>query len=138
MKKGKKYFIYDLFDFKETDHHIGLARHSDSLYQTVKGRFSVRKHIEVVQGRVPESFGDRAPQTVAFAHIDLIHAEAEVDALRWILPRMTNGGVIVLDDYGWRWQYEQKAIDGFVDPLGLQVTELPTGQGLLMVAGRPL
>lgn len=60
-------------------------------------------------------------------------AEPEAAAVREILPRLSDGGIVVLDDYGW-WDYsDQKiAIDPIVAIHGLSVMELPTGQGVII------
>ena len=43
------------------------------------------------------------------------------------------GGIIIFDDYGWMPFHKQKeAIDEFMLDQGLNVLELPTGQGLLI------
>jgi hypothetical protein len=45
---------------------------------------------------------------------------------------LTDGAVIVLDDYGWRKHEEQRvAFDDFARQRGVQVLALPTGQGLI-------
>lgn len=54
-------------------------------------------------------------------------------ALQRIIPALVPGGVIILDDYGWWGYHEQKEAE---DPLfaqyGLEVLELPTGQGIVL------
>jgi O-methyltransferase len=43
------------------------------------------------------------------------------------------GAIIVLDDYGWRKQINQKiAFDRFADAREVNILSLPTGQGLLI------
>ena len=36
-----------------------------------------------------------------FAHIDVDTYRSTLDALTWLWPRMAQGGIIVIDDYGW-------------------------------------
>ena len=46
---------------------------------------------------------------------------------------MASGAAIVLDDYGWRPFRRQKEVaDAFFASRGLEVLELPTGQGLVV------
>ena len=68
----------------------------------------------------------------SFAHIDLNNAEPESFCLEYLTPRMSKGGCIVLDDYGW-WGYsEQKvALDEIANKYNLDILELPTGQGVI-------
>lgn len=130
---GKQYYLYDAFEHKESDLHHAMPEHGPQLYEQVKERFAGYPFVKVIRGYVPESFEQGFPEKIAFAHVDLNQAPAEVEALKRIVPNMVPGAVLVLDDYGW-WSYgSQKAAE---DPLlasyGLDVLELPTGQGLVI------
>ncbi|MCK7581381.1 MAG: hypothetical protein MZV65_40950 [Chromatiales bacterium] len=65
--------------------------------------------------------------------MDLNQAPAEIGALQQIIPVLAPGAVIILDDYGW-WGYRQQkeAEDPLFAEYGLEVLELPTGQGLVL------
>ena len=131
---GKKLFLYDLFEWKDGDDHEFLDGHKNlNLYDQVKKRFESFPFVEIIKGRVPDSFSTALPDKIAFAHIDMNSAEPEAAAVREILPRLSDGGIVVLDDYGW-WDYsDQKiAIDPIVAIHGLSVMELPTGQGVII------
>ena len=57
----------------------------------------------------------------------------EIAAAEHFWDRLVPGGIIVLDDYGWRKQINQKiAFDRFAEARNVNVLSLPTGQGLLM------
>jgi predicted O-methyltransferase YrrM len=57
----------------------------------------------------------------------------EIAAAEHLWDRLVPGGIIVLDDYGWRKQINQKiAFDRFADARKVNVLSLPTGQGLLI------
>jgi O-methyltransferase len=130
---NKKYFLYDLFEHQDTDVHHSLPKHSTHLYDEVCTRFSRHSFVKIIKGNIPESFSLEFPDSIAFAHIDLNQAPAEVGALERILPRMAKGGVIILDDYGW-WGYrkQKEAEDPLLKKFNLEVLELPTGQGIVM------
>jgi hypothetical protein len=56
----------------------------------------------------------------------------EIAAAEYFWDRVTKGGIIVLDDYGWRKHIHQKiAFDRFADEREVKVLSLPTGQGLI-------
>ena len=130
---GKSYFVYDAFEHSEKDINHWMPEHGPGLFNKVCARFKKYDFVKVVKGYVPDSFALNFPEKIAFAHIDLNQAPAEVGALRQIIPVLAPGAVIVLDDYGWYAYHQQKEAE---DPLfaeyGLEVLELPTGQGLVL------
>ncbi|AFL72920.1 class I SAM-dependent methyltransferase [Thiocystis violascens] len=132
-KTEKRYYLYDTFEHSDIDLNHILPEHSNILYDQVRSRFERFDFVKVIQGYVPESFSRDFPEKIAFAHVDLNQAPAEVGALRRIIPVLSPGAVIILDDYGWWVYHEQKEAE---DPLfaeyGLAVLELPTGQGLVL------
>jgi O-methyltransferase len=131
-RTDRTYFLYDLFDHDATMPHHAMPAHSKALFDTVCAKFDHMSNVRVTQGRVPEVLADVSPQTVAFMHIDLNNAAAEVGALEVLFDRLLPGGILVLDDYGWLGYKEQKAAqDPWLAARGYQVLELPTGQGLV-------
>lgn len=133
-KFGKNYYLYDLFVWKDGDDHISLTDLSDEkIYDFVVSRFSKFDFVKIIRGKVPDSLEGTLPEKVAFAHIDMNNADAEAAAFEAIYPRLSVGGAIIFDDYGW-WQLsDQKiAIDKKMKAFGQRILELPTGQGLLL------
>ena len=130
---GKQYYLYDLFEHSESDLHHAMPEHGAELFDKVKERFAAYPFVNVIKGYVPESFSQGFPEQIAFAHIDLNQAPAEVEAIKQIVPRMVQGAILILDDYGW-WSYrtQKEAEDPLLAEFGLDVLELPTGQGLVI------
>ncbi len=65
-------------------------------------------------------------------HIDLNNAPAEIGALEILFDRLSPGGILILDDYGWvGYKAQKQAEDPWLAARGYQVLELPTGQGLV-------
>ncbi len=131
---GKRYYLYDLFHWNEGDEHTRLEAHADDrMYENVLRRFADYPSVQVIKGSVPESFAQGFPDKIAFAHIDMNHPAPESGALEQVLPRLSRGGVIVFDDYGW-WSYsaQKAALDPIAASHGFEILELPTGQGLLL------
>ena len=136
---GKQWYLYDTFTGVPPDQLNPGQRSSPDfeqpgLYEAVTRRFADYRNVHVVRGRVPEVLRERAPEKVAFMHLDMNSAAAELSALEFFWERMAPGAAIVLDDYGWRGYRAQKlAEDPFFAARGRQVLELPTGQGLVLV-----
>ncbi len=83
---------------------------------------------------MPFSFDIASPEKIAFLHIDMNTAKAEIMALEILYDRMVPGGFIVLDDYGWMLHRPQMIAErAFFAERGKMVMELPTGQGIVMV-----
>lgn len=87
----------------------------------------------LLRGRVPDSLKIAAPEKIAFMHLDINNADAEIGALEALFDRMVPGAVMILDDYGWLYYREQKmAEDPWFAKKGYRVLELPTGQGMII------
>ena len=138
--KGKKIYLYDTFT--GLDERYSTPRERDqaevsyqieSWEQDVRKTFSEWPQAIVVKGAVPESLAETAPDQVAFLHLDMNAAAAEIAALDFLEPRLVNGAQILLDDFG---RLENKeicpAMQSWFGKRNLPILELPTGQGLVV------
>lgn len=129
----RHYYLYDLFDHDPSLPHHSMPEHSRKLYGEVCQRFAHLPNVTVTQGKVPEVLASVAPQKIAFLHLDLNHAAAEIGALEVLFDRLVPGAALILDDYGWLGYRAQKlAEDPWLERRGYRVLELPTGQGLVI------
>lgn len=80
----------------------GVGDFRDTALDEVRAVVSELANVELVQGVFPASAADLAALRFAFVHLDLDWYRSTRDALEWLLPRMSQGGAIVLDDYGWK------------------------------------
>jgi hypothetical protein len=132
-KLDRRYFLYDLFDHDPSMNHHAMPEHSQKLYELVKARFANAPNVTVTQGKVPDVLATVVPEKIAFMHLDLNNAEAEIGALNVLFERMVPGAVLILDDYGWLGYRAQKlAEDPWFAARGYYVAELPTGQGMVI------
>jgi hypothetical protein len=103
------------------------------LYESVRDRFAALPEVSVHKGFLPEALEGRAPEQIAWLHIDLNAAKPEVDTLEVLFDRVVPSGIVLLDDYGWLVLRAQKdAEDEFFKQRNYDVLELPTGQGLVV------
>ena len=136
----KRWWLYDTFEGIPDDQVVpGWERSNKNLYdgtfsyEEVQQRFAAFPNIDVIQGRVPEVLSRGCPDAIAFMHIDMNNPTAEIGALDALFERVSSGGVILFDDFGWvtaRAQYDAET-RWFADR-GLRVLALPTGQGLFI------
>ena len=138
-RSGRQWFLYDTFAGIPSD-HLNPGDGSPELYaapglyEACVKRFAPYSNIHVVRGRIPEVLAERAPERVAFLHLDLNSAVAESAALGFFRERLAPGAVVLLDDYGWRAYRPQKLVaDEFFGELGKPILELPTGQGVVVI-----
>lgn len=133
---GKQWHLFDTFTGIPADQlapgevNPG-AFQTPELYEDCVTRFAAYPNIKVIRGKVPDVLVSAAPATVAFLHMDMNSADAEDGALRFFYPRLAPGALVLFDDYGWRAYREQKLVaDEFMEEVGGQIMEMPTGQGL--------
>lgn len=127
------YWIYDLFG-QNPDRALQLADQGPELLSQVQQRFRDLANVRIVPGSVPESLRAGAPNRIAFMHVDMNSVSAEVGLLENLFDRVSPGGVVVFDDYGWSAFADQhQAVKAFFARRGIPVAELPTGQGLVVV-----
>lgn len=129
----REVFLYDLFEHDPSMPHHAMPEHGPELFGRVQARFADMPNVSVIRGPAPDSFAQGAPDKVAFAHIDMNNAPAEIAALDALESRFTPGAVIVLDDYGQLfYQAQHLAEREWFARRGLHVLEIPTGQGLVI------
>lgn len=133
----RDYYLYDLFYHSQEMQHHAMPEHSEQLYARVCERFRDFPRVKVIQGLIPDSFAKAMPERIAFMHIDLNNADAEIAVLEHLYERLVPGGMIVFDDYGWlAYAAQKQAEDAWFAQNHLErVLELPTGQGLLVKYG---
>jgi O-methyltransferase len=105
----------------------------EAIYSDVRDKFSKYKNVSIVRGIVPDSFEDAVPEKIAFLHIDMNSEKAEMLALEHLFDKVTPGGFIVFDDFGWTCNVNQMSAElAFMKERSHPVLELPTGQGLVI------
>jgi hypothetical protein len=145
--EARTFYLYDTFDgfapayssvadfptnpgFFEFAHKIYK---DPAIYAEVLRKFAGCKNVRIVRGVLPDMLAEVAPARIAFLHMDLNSPAAEVATLEILFDRVTRGGVIVFDDYGWhQFRRQKEAHDAFMAARGYHVLELPTGQGMVV------
>lgn len=129
----REVFLYDLFEHDPSMAHHAMPEHGPELFQFVQERFAAEPNIKVIRGFVPQSFEQGVPDKVAFAHIDMNNAAAEIAALDALESRLVPGAMIVLDDFGAiPYRAQHVAETKWFGERGRFVLELPTSQGLVI------
>ncbi len=72
--------------------------------------------IHLVEGKVEDTIPDAAPPEIALLRLDTDWYESTRHELEHLYPRVSPGGIIVVDDYG-HWAGARKAVDEFLSSL---------------------
>jgi hypothetical protein len=133
----RRFWLYDTFagipEGFDVEQHNSPTLAEPGLYEKVVERFRPYPNVSVMRGVIPDVFAQGAPERIAFLHIDLNSSKSEVAALDSLFDRVSSGGVVVFDDYGWAaYVAQQLAEDAWMATRNHRILELPTGQGLLV------
>lgn len=101
--------------------------------EQIRNNFSGWRNVHLFPGQIPEILPEVPVQEVAFLHIDLNCAYPERTALEFFWPRLTQGAIVLLDDYACTTlECQKQAMDEAALELGTHILSLPTGQGLIL------
>lgn len=73
--------------------------------------------LHVVEGDVLDTLPAQAPETLALLRLDTDWYESTAHELATLYSRLSPGGVLIIDDYGY-WSGARKAVDEYFDTLG--------------------
>ena len=132
--KNKTFWLYDLFEHDSSLDNHSMPNHGPELYKSVQHRFDSYNNVRVEKGFIPDVYeSNGAPEKIAYLHIDLNQAPAEIATLEALFDRVVPGGVIIFDDYEMLFYRAQKlAEDKWLGDRGYKVFPLPTSQGLVI------
>jgi hypothetical protein len=68
--------------------------------------------LEYVVGPVEETIPSRAPEQISLLRLDTDWYESTRHEIEHLYPRLSDGGVLIIDDYG-HWQGAKRAIDEY-------------------------
>jgi O-methyltransferase len=118
---------------EEREHGTFLNELYYDCYDSVVDSFRPFPSVKIVRGEIPGTLSQIETPKISYLMVDLNVAYAEQCVLEQLWDRLTEGALIVLDDYGWEaHKVQRKVHDDFAKSKGLFVLPLPTGQGIIM------
>jgi hypothetical protein len=72
-----------------------------------------RDKFHFVQGMVEDTLPEKAPEQIALLRLDTDWYESTRHELIHLFPRLSRGGVLIIDDYG-DWEGARKAVDEYI------------------------
>lgn len=103
---NKKIYLFDTFEGipmkSEYDKH-DIGDFSEASFENVSSLFKDNKNVLVVKGLFPESATSIIEDETKFSlvHLDADQYESTKKSLNYFYNKMSVGGIIVCDDYGW-------------------------------------
>ena len=99
--------------------------------EDVAHNFSEWQRVELIKGFLPETLPQGKIEKIAFLHVDLNHAPAEVAVVRALWAKVQIGGFMLLDDYA---QVEQQnsAMNQLSEELSFKILTTASGQGIVV------
>jgi O-methyltransferase len=133
---AKHLYLFDSFDgMKRVSDHED--RHSegdfaDTSVEAVRHVVGGGESVHLRKGWIPETFAGLGDTRFCFAHIDLDLYQGVRDSLEFVYPRLSRGGMIVLDDYGFAsCPGARKAVDEFFENKPERPLALSTSQAII-------
>ncbi len=100
--------------------------------QEVKQTLSEFPKISYVKGWIPSIFEELTEALYKFVHVDVDLYDPVNDSIRYFYPRLIEGGIIMLDDYGsLYWPGAKKAVDDYCEEENIPLLKLSTGQAVI-------
>lgn len=134
---AREHFIFDSFEgLSEPDSSDGSHWHRGDLSvheDAVRANLSDCNNVHFMRGWIPTRFSEVAERRFSFVHIDVDLYEPTRDALEFFYPRLSSGGMLLLDDYGFSTcPGATRAVEEYTTRENLQVVGLPYGGGFLI------
>jgi hypothetical protein len=137
---GRRLCLFDSFEGlsepEPADGSHWQAGHLKGNPETLRGRLTTlgdTSFVEVFPGWIPERFGDVGDRTFCLAHIDVDLYQPTRDSIAFFYSRMTPGGVMVFDDYGYlTCPGATKAVDEFMADKPEPIINLSSGGCFIM------
>ena len=131
----KRLFLFDSFEGMPGSPHP-LDRHwrardlaGDA--QGVEQLFQESKRVQIVRGFFSDSLRQWPSLRFCFCHVDCDLYSSTMECLEYLHPRLSPGGAVVFDDYGFRrCAGAREAIREFASRRSISYLTLPTGQAI--------
>jgi hypothetical protein len=76
--------------------------------------------LHFIKGRVEDTIPAQAPSAISLLRLDTDWYESTRHELRHLFPRLSVGGVIIIDDYGY-WEGARRAVDEYINEYGIKL-----------------
>jgi hypothetical protein len=112
----------DIFEISKTseDSSTYCRAPMEQVWQAVASTGYPQERIHLIKGRVEETVPGNAPQSIAVLRLDTDWYESTKHELVHLYPRLSSGGVLIVDDYG-HWRGCKQAVDEYSNENGNKI-----------------
>ena len=137
---GKRHYLFDTWGENWQKHDdpalkLGKIRYNIDIYSEVQTRFSKFPAVKLIRGVLPDSAYDIITRSsaISFVSIDVNSNSIELELLCMVWDRLSPGGMIYLDDYGFR-KYPKIPVfvQKFLQNKSEDIFELPNGTAFII------
>src|SRR5262249_33275448 len=137
LAHGKTVHLFDSFEGLSNPRSIdgsywraGGLRAPESQVSENLARFA---NYRVYKGWIPTRFDEVSHRGFCFIHVDVDLYEPTRDSIRFFFDRIVDGGILLMDDYGFATCPGAKlAADEFFSTLNVPIVMLTTGQAIVI------
>ena len=134
---GKAHYCFDSFEgLSEPDQCDGeywAKADLNSPESVANDRLADFSNVYILAGWIPTRFDDVESNEFSFVHIDVDLYAPTKASLEFFYPRLVDGGIIVMDDYGFETcPGARRAADEYMRSRSESILHLPTGQGVIV------
>ena len=108
----------DLLEDEERGEHWLAAASLDEVREAVLGVGYPEERVHFVKGPVEETLPAGSPPEIALLRLDTDWYASTKHELVHLFPRLSTGGVLIVDDYG-HWAGARRAVDEYVSEHGI-------------------
>lgn len=92
----------------------------DEVRRVMDGVGYAPSKVHFIKGRVEETLPEMAPEKISLLRLDTDWYESTRHEMNQLFPRLSKGGVLIIDDYG-HWEGARQAIDEYIKENKLQI-----------------
>ena len=133
---GRGYHVLDSFQGlsqpSPADGGVGVAGQFSAKLEEVRRNLAGFPDISFHPGWLPASLAGLPERRYRFVHVDVDLFEPTDGAIRYFVPRLVSGGVLVCDDYNW--PGARKAIDDYSRETGIPFSTTDASQAVIRAA----
>lgn len=76
--------------------------------------------IKFIRGKVEDTVPSRAPERISLLRLDTDWYESTKHEMKYLYPRLSAGGVLIIDDYG-HWKGSREAVDQYLEENNIRI-----------------